>query len=321
VIGAVVAFVVSAIAGAGARVVGSRIGAVDRPSGELKTHDRPISYLGGVAVGVAIVAGLVARGWPLRLSAALGLAGALLVGVVDDAIELTPFFRLALQTILAVAMVAGGLRADALPGAVLAWAAAILLFVIAMNGVNLLDGMDGLAAGAVVISAAGLAAIARSSGGGTGLALVTCGAGAGFLLHNLPPARLFLGDGGAYLLGAVIAISILHAGGEAESLPGAVTCLGLFALDPALAILRRRVGNVRVTEGDRSHFYDQLSARGLGPIGCLAVSWCVHAAFVVVGVVSASLSAAPALWVCVAAWIAAAAALVRLGFVSYRAAS
>jgi UDP-GlcNAc:undecaprenyl-phosphate GlcNAc-1-phosphate transferase len=311
-----VALAVAAVLGAGARVVGPRVGAVDVPEGKLKPHPQPVSYLGGVTVALAIVAGLIARGWPLRLAGVLGLAGALVIGLVDDAIDLTPLSRLALQGALAVGMVAGGLRAEALP-AVPAWVVAIVLFVVAMNGVNLVDGMDGLAAGAVVISTAGLAAIAGSHDGGTGLALVTCGAAAGFLFHNLPPARLFLGDGGAYLLGVVLAISILHAGGSADSLAGAATCLGLFALDPALAILRRRADRLRLTEGDRGHLYDQLSARGLGPVACLAASWGVHTALVVAGIVSASLPTAAGSFFSVGVWAAAIFALFRFGFVSY----
>ncbi|MDP9296957.1 MAG: undecaprenyl/decaprenyl-phosphate alpha-N-acetylglucosaminyl 1-phosphate transferase [Actinomycetota bacterium] len=312
-----IALVVAAVLGAAARALGPRIGAVDVPAGELKPHPQPVSYLGGMTVALAIVAGLIARGWPLRLAGALGLAGALILGLVDDAIDLTPLSRLALQAALAVGVVAGGLRADALPGAVLAWVAAIVLFVVAMNGVNLVDGMDGLAAGAVVISTAGLAAIARSNGGGTGLALVTSGAAAGFLFYNLPPARLFLGDGGAYLLGVVLAVSILHAGGSAESLAGAATCLGLFALDPALAILRRRVNRLRLTEGDRGHLYDQLAARGLGPVACLAASWGAHTALVVAGIVAASLPTAAGVVFSVGVWAASIFALFSFGFVSY----
>jgi UDP-GlcNAc:undecaprenyl-phosphate GlcNAc-1-phosphate transferase len=244
VIPALIAFVASVLLGVAAREAGARIGAVDAPSGDLKPHLEPVSYLGGASVAGAVAIGMVVRGWPIHLAATLGLAGALALGLVDDAIELRPLPRLALQAVLAVAIVAGGVRADALPEA-LAWIVAIALLAGAMNGVNLVDGMDGLAAGAVLISCVGLVAIARAHGGGTDLALVTCGAAAGFLIHNLPPARLFLGDGGAYFLGAVIAIAILHSGGSARTLPGALTSLGVFALDPALAIVRRRDRAVR----------------------------------------------------------------------------
>jgi UDP-GlcNAc:undecaprenyl-phosphate GlcNAc-1-phosphate transferase len=315
VIPALIAFAVSVVAGVAAREIGPRIGAVDAPAGELKPHREPVSYLGGVSVAIAVAAGLIARGWPLHVAATLGLTGALALGVLDDAVNLRPLPRLALQGVLAIAIVAGGVRAGALPEA-LAWVAAIALLVASMNGVNLVDGIDGLAAGAVVISAVGLAAIARAHGGGTGLALVTAGAAGGFLIHNLPPARLFLGDGGAYFLGAVIAVSIVHAAGSTRTLPGAVTCLGVFALDPALAIARRRLGGVKLTEGDRGHLYDQLAARGLGPVPTLAATWSIHTVFVVVGVTAAALPAAGAIALCAVIWIAAAAVLVALGFVT-----
>jgi UDP-GlcNAc:undecaprenyl-phosphate/decaprenyl-phosphate GlcNAc-1-phosphate transferase len=315
VIPGVIAFVAAVVLGIAAREVGPRIGAVDRPSGSLKPHVRPVSYLGGPAVAIAIAVGMIARGWPLHAVQVAALAGALALGLVDDAIGLRPAPRLALQFVLAVAIVAGGVRADALPE-VLAWLVAIALFVGAMNGVNMVDGMDGLAAGAVVISAVGLAAIARGHGGGTGLALVTCGAAAGFLLHNLPPARLFLGDGGAYFLGAVIAVCVLHAGGKPQTLPGALTCLGVFALEPALAVVRRRFSGVSLTEGDRGHLYDQLTARGLGPVACLAATWAIHTVFVVIGVTASSLPTAGSVALSAAVWVAAAALLVAFGFVT-----
>src|SRR3954454_16269044 len=311
-----IAFVAAVVLGVVAREIGPRIGAVDVPSGALKPQARPISYLGGVAVALAVAIGMTARGWPLHPAAVAGLAGALALGLVDDAIGLRPSPRLALQLVLAVAIVAGGVRADALPE-VLAWLVAIALFVGAMNGVNMVDGMDGLAAGAVVISAVGLAAISGAHGGGTGLALVTCGAAAGFLIHNLPPARLFLGDGGAYFLGAVIAVSTLQAGGKPETLPGALTCLGVFALDPALAVLRRRMSGVSLTEGDRGHLYDQLPARGLGPVACLAATWAIHTVFVVIGVTASALPTAGSIALSASVWIAAAALLVAFGFVTY----
>jgi len=320
VIPGLIAFVAAVVLGVAAREVGPRIGAVDVPSGELKPHAQPISYLGGVAVALAVAIGMVVRGWPLHAAAVAGLGGALTLGLVDDTVDLLPLARLALQTVLAIAIVASGVRADVLPE-VLAWLVAIALFVGAMNGVNMVDGIDGLAAGAVVISAVGLAAISHGHGGGTGLALVTAGAAAGFLLHNLPPARLFLGDGGAYFLGAVIAVCVLHAGGKGATLAGALTCLGVFALDPALAILRRRLRGVSLTEGDRGHLYDQLAARGLGPVAVLAATWAIHTVFVVIGVTASSLPTAGAVALSLAVWVAAVALLVAFGFVTFSARS
>jgi UDP-GlcNAc:undecaprenyl-phosphate/decaprenyl-phosphate GlcNAc-1-phosphate transferase len=320
VIPGLIAFVAAVVLGFAARAVGPRIGAVDVPSGALKPHAKPISYLGGVAVALAVAIGMTARGWPLHIAAVAALGGALTLGIVDDTVELLPLPRLVLQTVLAIAIVAGGVRADALPE-VLAWLVAIALFVGAMNGVNMVDGIDGLAAGAVVISAVGLAAISHAHGGGTGLALVTTGAAAGFLIHNLPPARLFLGDGGAYFLGAVIAVGVLHAGGKTETLPGALTCLGVFALDPALAILRRRMSGVSLTEGDRGHLYDQLAARGLSPVAVLAATWAIHTVFVVIGVTASSLPTAGAIALSAAVWVTAVALLVAFGFVTFSARS
>src|SRR4051812_26186071 len=109
-----IAFVAAVVLGFAAREGGPRIGAVGAPPGALKPHPRPISYLGGVAVALAVAIGMTARGWPLHPAAVAGLAGALTLGLVDDAIGLRPSLRLALQAALTVAIVAGGVRADAL---------------------------------------------------------------------------------------------------------------------------------------------------------------------------------------------------------------
>ena len=78
-----IAFVAAVVLGFAAREVGPRIGAVDVPSGALKPHARPVSYLGGLAVALAVAIGMTARGWPLHAAAAAGLAAALANGQLD----------------------------------------------------------------------------------------------------------------------------------------------------------------------------------------------------------------------------------------------
>jgi UDP-GlcNAc:undecaprenyl-phosphate GlcNAc-1-phosphate transferase len=215
--------------------------------------------------------------------------------------------RLAVQLGLGIVLAAGGLAADALPGTVLAWGAAALLFAAALNAVNMLDGMDGLAGGSAALSALGLALVAARAGhdGPMTIALVTAAAAAGFLVHNLPPARLFLGDNGAYALAATLGVVVLAESRTAAGLVGAATCLGIFLVDLLVAILRRAIGGVPLTAGDRGHVYDQLRARGLSHGWTLAVCWIVHVAFIAVGVRVADSSTVVAVTTVAAAWTVA----------------
>ena len=313
------AFAAALILGVVARRLGVLFGATDDPDGTaLKPHPHPTSWLGGGAVVGGIAIGLVVEGWPLSSPAAIAIDGAFMLGLADDALDVPPLPRLVAQLGVDLVVAGGGLAVDALPTAVVAWIAAAVLYAAALNAVNMVDGMDGLAGIAAVITALGLALIAARAGhdGSMAVALVTAGAVAGFLVHNLPPARLYLGDNGAYAVAASLAVVVLSQSRTVAGLVGAVTCLGLFLLDLLLAVLRRIVGRRRVTAGDRGHLYDQLQGWGLAPHPTLAVCGIVHLAFVAVGVRAAGTKTSVALATVVAAWVVATVWLVRSGLVS-----
>src|SRR5262249_3057413 len=138
----------------------------------------------------------------------------------------------------------------------------------------------------------------------------------GFLAHNLPPARLFLGDNGSYLLGAALAIAVLAEGRTVPRLLGASTCLGVFLLDLSLAILRPAAGRGSLTGGDRSHLYDQLQERGLSSGATLGAMWLAHVAFIAAGVQTARLTTGAAIITTGALWAIALGWLVWSGFVT-----
>jgi UDP-GlcNAc:undecaprenyl-phosphate/decaprenyl-phosphate GlcNAc-1-phosphate transferase len=313
----VVALPTAAVLGVVMRAIGPKVGALDHPDSTLKPHGRAVPYLGGLAVAGGIAAGLGVRGWPIAVGVSIALVAPVALGLLDDAMGIPPPARLALQVGLGVALVAGGAR-GALPGDVLAVGGAIVLYAAALNAVNMLDGMDGLAGGLAAASGAGIAAIALTRHRPGLVAVCIVGAAAGFLLHNLPPARLFLGDNGAYLLGAALAIAVLETGRQVPELAGTAGCLGVFLLDLVLSLLRRVTGRVPLHRGDRSHLYDQLRARGRSVWGTLGICLAAHAALVGSGIVAAQLSTAGALAVQGVVWAAAIAALFALGFVRYR---
>jgi UDP-GlcNAc:undecaprenyl-phosphate GlcNAc-1-phosphate transferase len=171
---AAVALVVTAVATPVVIVVARRTGIVDRP-GELKPQSDPIPYLGGVAVFLGMTVG-VAVGRPTVL---VPLGGALALGVADDRFDLPPLIRLVGQVAIGLTVVVT--CPLHLPGAVAVLAVPVVAVVV-INGVNLIDGLDMLAAGVVGVAAAGFAVVLH--GAGRQMAVATAAALVAFLAYN-----------------------------------------------------------------------------------------------------------------------------------------
>ncbi len=256
---------------------------VDRP-GELKPQRVPIAYLGGVAVALAAASGAILAGRPLVLIP-MGLA--LLLGLADDLRPLAVSVRVAVE--LAVAAISGVV----VPGPPIARVATAVLVLGLLNAVNLLDGQDGLAAGVGVVIGVAFASL---GGAATPLGLGLAGALLGFLVLNRPPARIYLGDAGAYFVGTTVALlpALTHAAGSRWSIWWAVPLLvAVPVADTAIAIVRRLRARRPLLSGDRSHVYDQLVDRGMSIGGSTAV--CIAAQVMFGGIGLAATRAAPAL--------------------------
>ncbi len=291
-----------------AALVARRLGVVDRP-GPLKVQQAPVPYLGGIAVFVALGLGIVVS-WS-RLSLLVPLALLTLLGLADDVGEIPPRLRLIAE--VGIGLVAGAVVPA--PGhlGVLVTAALVVGLV---NAVNLLDGLDGLAGGVAVASALGFAVIAGSA---RELALALAGALGGFLWYNRPPARIYLGDAGAYLTGGALALAAAlvlrseHGGRGWVAVP---LLVALPVFDTAVAIVRRRRAGRPVLSGDRSHVYDQLVDRGRSRVQAVLECIGLQAVLTALGVLVLHLDTAWAVGVA----SASAAALIGLagwgGFVS-----
>lgn len=264
-----------------------RVGAVAHPDDERHLHEESTPRLGGIAmfvgfaVAVVIFGGGVASRWPLLVvCAAVTLAMA-----VDDIVDLAWWQKLVVIVGAGVAVWALGIEIPfiALPGGhliSLGWLAlpATVLWVSGMQvSINFLDGADGVAAGVVAIVAviAMLAAINRISGPGdvqSGVVVLSgalMGCCAGFLVFNLPPARVFMGDSGSNFLG--VALAIITIVGVAKVAVGLSILVPLIALgvpisDTGWAIVRRRRAGVSPATPDAGHLHHRLRARGMTPM-------------------------------------------------------
>lgn len=304
------AAVVAWVCGFVVRWIGPRWGWVDRP-GPRKVHDQPVPTGGGVAIWLGVVAPLAAghallwgltgmapeaaSGWlpawvlphvPGLLHQAGRMWGVLaggtalvLLGLVDDRRGLDWRLRLAVQTAVAVAMVAWGYRLTAFVHWPILTAVLSVLWIVGLtNSFNMLDNMDGLSAGLGAICSGLLAAVVLVAPSPAthqpqlfigGFLLVLLGSLAGFLWHNRPPARLFMGDAGAYWIGyllAVVTLAATFAGYEAPHRILAPLCvLAVPLYDTATVVfIRLRQGRSPFV-GDKSHFSHRLVELGMTP--------------------------------------------------------
>ena len=252
---------------------------VDHP-GARSLHDRPVSRTGGVTIAAGLAAGLATITLAAAPAPAAGwvLAGAALIAIVsfvDDVRRVSPAIRIVCHFAAAACLVPAGLAVEriVLPGAVLAvgpsaGAAFTLLFVAwLVNLYNFMDGMDGFAGGMTAIGFTTLAGLAASVGAPApaGVSAVVAAAALGFLPFNFPPAKIFMGDLGATLLGYLCAVVMLWAASSA-AVPLWISCLVFspFIVDASVTLVRRTVAGERPWLAHRSHFFHRLVLLGWG---------------------------------------------------------
>ena len=275
------------------RRVGLTVGLVDRP-GPLKIHREPVPVTGGLAVTAAtLVAVALAGGWlPPMIVSAVVLA--LMVGLLDDLRPTPAWVRVNLIA------AAGVLASIELPLGPLGTFGTVLVVLACANGVNILDGQDGLAGGVSAVAALSLGVVLMSSGAvGPSLGLALGGALVAFVIWNRPPARVFLGNGGAYAVGATLGILAASAASTSgwRGIVAAGVCLAVLALEVASTVWRRLLSGNALGAGDRGHTYDLLAER-LGRHRTLFIFWglatVASALGIAVGLVPGSWWPAPA---------------------------
>jgi UDP-GlcNAc:undecaprenyl-phosphate GlcNAc-1-phosphate transferase len=280
------------------RWISLRLGWIDHPS-DRKVHPHPTPTAGGLAIYFGVVAGLaVARFLPFLEglfetssdldAAAIGGTLILVLGIVDDTKGVTALTKFTGQVLVASVLVLLGVQLVFFyfPGQGvlsvspdMAVPLTILWVVLIVNAVNLIDGLDGLAAGMIAIAAMAFFAYMVRPDPGEGvqastdavLAAIVAGAALGFLPWNFHPARIFMGDSGALLLGVVMATATVSgmgrdlegpAGGTlaAIAIPVVVPLLVLAVplLDVVLAVGRRMRRNLGIAHADKEHIHHRL---------------------------------------------------------------
>lgn len=287
-------------------------GALDRP-GPRRIHKEPVPTLGGVAIAIAVLGvAWLARMLPgpareLDPQPLLGLTFAtipvLALGIVDDLRGTPPWVKLAIQACAALVLVNFGygipLLTNPFGGPIqsgwLNLPLTVIWVLIVINAINLIDGLDGLASGAVLIASLALWWVARTHGDFYVMFIgaLLAGATLGFLRYNFPPARVFMGDVGSHFLGLTLAAgSLLENRKETAALTllFPLVAMGLPIADSALAFARRAVHGKPVFRADSEHIHHRLLRLGLSPRGALMVLWflCLY-----LGVMAVAVAAMP----------------------------
>ena len=263
---------------------------LDKPSPR-KVHATPIPRCGGVALATGTIgATLIWVEIDTQLLAFFsGLAVITLVGVWDDRVTLNYVPKLIAQFVAAGILIAGDIQFTHLPlfglDPVPGWlgAAATMIFVVAVtNAVNLSDGLDGLAAGSVLISLAIIALLALPGENleqFITLAALTGGI-FGFLRFNTYPAQVFLGDGGSYFLGfsiATLIIMLMIDTNLAVSPAVGLLIPGLPLLDMAWVTISRVLSGKSPFTADTAHFHHKLLHLGLSHHNAVVIYYLLHA--------------------------------------------
>jgi UDP-GlcNAc:undecaprenyl-phosphate/decaprenyl-phosphate GlcNAc-1-phosphate transferase len=276
-------FAVAFAVGLGATLVCERIarrtGLVIRPSAD-RWHRRPTPLLGGVAIVLGTLPGLAWTGPSTpRLGAAVVVALAMAgIGLYDDLRALRPPVKLVAQVVVAAVLVQLGFQLRLTRSPLLNLFLTLFWIVGITNALNLLDNMDGLAAGMAAIAAGFRVAFFLFDGDLVAAQVTTAFMGAlvGFLVRNFPPARIFMGDAGSLFVGFLLSALCLAAGlpysrGMSGVLLLPVLLMLIPIFDTTFVTVTRLLGGRRVSEGGRDHTSHRLLALGIGERGALAL--------------------------------------------------
>jgi UDP-GlcNAc:undecaprenyl-phosphate GlcNAc-1-phosphate transferase len=341
--------------------LGYRLGAVDAPDSR-KVHQVPVPRIGGLAVFAGFVASgsfaVFATGYWQKFPDGAGEWGALaagavtmlLLGLVDDIRGIGFPWKFGVQILAAGVAWSAGFRIDSvtlplvegpLQFGMLSLPVTVLWIVGITNALNLIDGLDGLAAGSAMITCTAVAAIAFGSGNVAEAAISAALLGSllGFLRYNFNPARIFLGDSGSMWLGFILALTSIR-GSQKNTTTVAVLVpvlvLGLPIFDTAFAVLRRtwRLARQRRADSegaigalrrvsvlflpDRGHIHHRLLDAGLSHRAAVLVLYSVATVFAALALVHA-LATGMALAVLSAIFVAFAALVAALAWTRRRA--
>ncbi|MCU0454126.1 MAG: exopolysaccharide biosynthesis polyprenyl glycosylphosphotransferase [Bacteroidetes bacterium] len=341
----VVAFAVSALVVPVVRRVATLRGIGDHP-GERKVNVRFIPRMGGVGIIVGTAAAVVLdatfgsraiAGMPETTGIALSLGLIVALGAYDDVRGVGSLGKLSVQILAASFVITGGLMVhqirvpfvDPIPLGILALPVTLLWLVGITNAVNLIDGLDGLAAGVSAVAAATFAVLGMYAGNDAVvvLSLALVGACGGFLVFNFHPATIFMGDTGSLFLGfflATISLMLMSGSGGPSGLSSSlvlpVMVLAVPIVDTSIAFFRRIRKGMHPLKPDKEHIHHRLMDLGLTHRQTVVMTYTAAALLGTMALFTARLDAMYGLVLLVISFGAIYAGVRRLGYVEEMAA-
>lgn len=283
-----------------AKRIALHVGAMDIPN-ERKVHKVPMPRCGGLGIFGGFLIGYMLYGQPTTqmLSILIGAFIIVLTGFVDDIKPIRARTKFFFQILAACVVVFYGktyFNEITFLGLHLSFPYGIntimsVIFIVAIaNAINLIDGLDGLAAGISAINFATIAVIAfignKIGGLDIILSLIMLGATLGFLGHNFPPAKIFMGDSGSLFLGFMIAVISLL-GFKITTITSLVVPLLILAIpifDTLLAIFRRLLKGESIGKPDKEHFHHQLLKMKFGTRKTVLIIYFINILFSIVSI-------------------------------------
>ena len=277
-----------------AKCIAQRLGAIDKPD-ERRINKVPIPRMGGIGIALGLVAAVAVQvagtkllGWPTVFVPHMQLQGVdyklltvavvivFLTGAIDDVRNLKPRQKLLGQILAACVAAASGLvignvanpfTTELIPIGWLAYPITVVYLVAFTNVINLIDGLDGLAAGITAISCAAMFYLSYEAHqiDAAVLACILAGCCLGFLRYNFNPASIFMGDCGSNMLGfllGVIALLGVNRVAAATTLIVPLVIAGVPIIDTFAAIVRRRRGHTAISQADTGHIQHRLIKQG-----------------------------------------------------------
>lgn len=295
-----VTFLASAILVPFVKKIALHAGAMDIPN-ERKVHKEPMPRMGGLAIFGAFVLGymIFANSSVQMLSILIGGFIIVLTGVFDDIKPIRASVKFLMQIAAACIVVFYGqivlnhfdlFGMDFFLPVPFNYLITIIFIVGLTNAINLIDGLDGLAAGVSSIYFASVAVIAfilnKNQGLDTMLSLIMLGSTLGFLLHNFNPAKIFMGDTGSLFLGFTISVISLL-GFKVATVTSLIVPLLILAIpifDTGLAILRRLIKGESIGTPDKEHFHHQLLKMKFGVKSTVLIIYGINILFASVSI-------------------------------------
>lgn len=311
----VLAFLVSLIMTPIVIKLAKKFGFLDIPKDARRMHNKPIPLSGGVAMYVAIMIGMLVF---LKLNRELicVMVGATLIlisGLIDDKTDMSPKMKLLFQLAAAGVLLLGKVRVEFFTNPFPIGESVIFLGVLSIpitifwivgitNTVNLIDGMDGLAAGVSLICSISLMVIANKFGYSNMaiIAALLVGACAGFLPYNFNPAKIFMGDTGALFLGfmlSYISVEGIMKSAAALTIIVPVLILGVPVFDTTFAMIRRKLSGKKIMQADKGHLHHRLLALGLTQKQTVITLYIISVIFGLLAIVVAEVDAKMGLFI------------------------